>query len=330
MPQILLVMQRSFIGLPRKGVVMSNDELFNVNGEQIAPLTGRRKRIELVAITKCGKKNLCPVWVPNQVFTDDNGQVYLLANLKTEKTVARRAKKLSFGYIIVRNKVEAEAWVGGEKVDFPSHLTNELGVRYMFVDFKAYGEVCKRVNGYCEAVKVEPVLVDTSVKEGARVESIVFGVREHDTILKKGMVLVQNKYHGETYQMKIEKLQGNYELVSTGAEGVQEWRPKLVVQNWTWTQENIFGVLWESFEFLAGAMININDPEDVYGCNYVVFNGNDVAPGSHRVKAVYVPSKPILKRWINEGALQRPASVLEDIPKTKYVEVVKPLELLAC
>ena len=331
-------MNAQFISLPRNGRIVSNTEVFDVKDGNVTPLTGTQK-MEVVVVKIGNKEKLYPVWVPNQVFTDDAGQTYLLAKVETEKEVAKKAEKIGAGYIIVRDNV-AEAWGNGEQVDFPSHLTNELGVRYMFVDFKSYGEVCKRVNGYCKAVKVEPVLVDASVKEGTPIESIVFGVREHDTILGAGMVLCQNKYHGETYQQNIEKLKKNYELVATDANGIQEWKPKNVVQEWTWTRENIFAVLWESFEFLSGAMININDPEDVYGCNYVVFNGNDVAPGSHRINEVYEPANPLPKAWLTEEVMDRSFDVQEGVPKlrlilgmlpeTDYVEVLKPLELVAC
>ena len=321
-------MNTTLISLPRNGRIVSNNQVFNVQNGVATPLTGT-KSIKMVVV-KIGKAvKRYPVWVPNQVFTDDAGQTYLLAQAETESKVAKRAKVIGAGYIIVRKNV-AEAWVNGQKVEFPTHLTNELGVRYMFVNFKDYGEVCKRVNGYCKAHKVEPILVDTNAKVGQRVESIVFGVREHDTILEEGMVLVQNKFHGETYKMKVAKLEQNYELESCDETGIEEWVPKNIVQEWTWTRENVVGVLWGSFEFLAGAMINITDPEDVYGCNYVVFNGNDVAPGSHFIDAVFEPANPLPKVWLEERELSGIASVLEAIPKTTYVQIAMPFEVIAC
>ena len=328
MPQIIIKMNTQLISLPRNGRIVSNNQLFNVQNGVATPLTGT-KTIEVVVVKIGNAEKLYPVWVPNQVFTDDAGHTYLLAQVKTEDDVAKKAEMIGAGYIIVRED-NPEAWFAGKQVEFPTHLTNELGVRYMFVNFKDYGEVCKRVNGYCKAHKVEPILVDTNAKVGQRVESIVFGVREHDTVLEEGMVLVQNKFHGETYKMKVAKLEQNYELKSCDETGIEEWVPKNVFQEWTWTRENIVGVLWGSFEFLAGAMININDPEDVYGCNYVVFNGNDVARGSHYVDAVFEPANPLPKIWLEERELRGIASVLEVIPKTTYIQVARPFEVIAC
>ena len=51
--------------------------------------------------------------------------------------------------------------------------------------------------------------------------------------------------------------------------------------------------MWGSFEFLAKAAINVTDSEDVYGCNYDVFAGNDIARGSHKKLRRFMPAKPM-------------------------------------
>ncbi len=284
-------------------------------------------RVESVITIKDGEKVESPVFVPNSIFSDDKGTYFLLAKEKNEAEIAEKAAKNGCGYIINRGGV-AEAWVNGEQVTFPAELTNEMGVTYKFVDYAKYAEICKRVNGYCTASKVEPVIL-LDIKAGERIQAVVNGVREHDTILEAGMVAVQNMYHGESYSMKVEKLMANYELDYVRENGMQVWKPKFAVQTWTWTSENVFGTLWGGFEFLAKAMINFTDPGDVYGCNYDVFNGNDLANGSHKKLAIFLPVKPLEKVWLTSPeAMSGHVDVLEGVPKSEYVEVPSVYEAL--
>lgn len=282
--------------------------------------------IETVVSIKNGQKTTEPIVVPNNVFADGKGNYFLRAHVKTEEEVAAKATGAGCGYIIVRED-KPEAWINGEQVDFPKTLTNELGVAYMFVDYAQYGKVCKQVNGYCTAVKVEPVLV-LDVAAGEKIQSVLNGVKEHDTFIEEGFVAVQNMYHGESYSMKVAKLQKLYEYSHTLEGGIQVWKPKYAVQEWTWTSENIFGVLWGGFEFLAKAMINITDPNDTYGCNYDVFCGDDIANGSHQKLAVFLPKAPLPKAWLQEaGELKGYLASEEAVPK--FAETLFPLEAYA-
>lgn len=285
--------------------------------------------VETVTSIKDGQITLLPVFEPNNIFTDVNGQGFLRTTEKDEAVDAAKAAENGLGYIIVRNRFFEEAWLNGEKVPFPTTLWNELGVEYKFVDYKAYGEVCKRIHGYYIAKKVEPIYVFDTVA-GDKVQAVINGVKEHETYVEAGETKVQNMYHGETYKMKLKKLRKLYVFDSTTADGIQIWKPKDEPQMWTFTNENIFGVLWEGFEFLAKAMINITDPEDVYGCNYEVFNGNDIAKGSHLKLKLFMPLQPMPKTVLNNPAVcAGSVEVLEAIPKieTEYIEVPLPMDL---
>ena len=286
--------------------------------------------IETVTSIKDGQITLLPVFEPNNIFTDVNGQGFLRATEKTEEADAAKAAENGLGYIIVRNN-QAEAWLNGEKVPFPTTLWNELGVDYKFVDYKAYGEVCKRIHGYYIAKKVEPIYVfDTAA--GDKVQAVINGVKEHETYVEEGETKVQNMYHGETYKMRLKKLRKLYVFDSTTADGIQIWKPRDEKQTWTFTNENVFGVLWGGFEFLAKAMINLTDPEDVYGCNYEVFNGNDLAKGSHLKLKLFMPLQPMPKTVLNNlSVCAGSVEASEAIPKmeTEYIEVPLPMDLYA-
>lgn len=289
--------------------------------------------IKMVLTIRNGKRVLNPVLVPNNVFSDENGVSYLRAHERNEAKIKAKAEAAGCGYIIARQQdngtYAAEAWIDGEQVSFPQTLWNEMGVAYKFVDYATYGEICKRTHGYYQAQKVEPVyLLDTQA--GEAVQAVINGIKEHDTFMEEGEVKVQNMYHGETYKMKVAKLMKLYEYVETTSEGIQVWKPKPALQNWTFTNENIFGILWGGFEFLAKAMINITDPSDVYGCNYDVFNGNDLAQGSHKKLRLFLPVEPLEVDYFRtpEVAVGHGLS-LEAVPKTDFVECPFPLEFLA-
>ncbi len=289
--------------------------------------------IETVVTIRNGKRTLNPVLVPNNVFSDEDGVSYLRAHEKNEAEIKAKAEAAGCGYIIARKYPDgtyvAEAWKDGEQVSFPQTLWNEMGVAYKFVDYATYGEICKRTHGYYLAQKIEPVyLLDTQA--GEAVQAVINGVKEHDTFMEEGEVKVQNMYHGETYKMKVSKLTKLYEYAETTSEGIQVWKPKFALQSWTFTNENIFGILWGGFEFLAKAMINITDPNDIYGCNFEVFNGNDLAQGSHKKMKLFLPVEPLELDYflIPEVAAGHGLS-LEAVPKTDFVECPFPLEFLA-
>lgn len=287
--------------------------------------------IDTVASVRDGQVIITPIFVPNNIFTDENGQGYLRAHEDTEAEVSAKADDCGLGYIIARKQPDktyvAEAWLNGEQVDFPTSLWNELGVEYKHVDYKNYGNVCKRVYGYYIAKKVEPVYVfDAAV--GEKVQAVINGVKEHEAFIEKGETKVQNMYHGESYKMKLKKLKKLYYYFETTAEGIQIWKPKDEEQTWTYTKENVFGILWGGFEFLAKAMINLTDQSDVYGCNYDIFNDTDLAKGSHIKLKLFLPTMPLARTVLdNPQICAGQGLTLEAVPKTDYVEVPMPMEI---
>ncbi len=284
---------------------------------------------DYVVSFKAGKATILPIIVPNNVFTDAQGRSFIRTHVKTEKKDALKAKKAGAGYIIARKgddgKYTAEAYFGGVAIDFPTELTNECGVTYKFVDFKKYGDICAEIYGYFLAQKVEPVYV-SHLANGSSVQSVLNGIKEHDTFIEEGEVLCQNMYHGESYKQKISKLLSGYKYSHTTAEGLEVWNPKAILQKWTYTKENVFGILWGGFEFLAKAMINIENPNDVYGCNYDVFNGNDTSNGSHQKVALFLPVRPQTFSRTSEEVADAKASVEEGVPKVEFVQVPLVME----
>ena len=304
------------------------DSIEEINSEMNFLLQGAN---DFVLSFKGKKAYPRPIFVPNNVFSDVNGVSFIRAHEKTEQEIATKANNAGCGYIIARKQENGEylpqAYLDGQEVDFPSILTNEMGVQYKFVDYAKYGEVCKLTHGYYLAKKIEPVYVFMA-EAGEEVQAVLNGVQEHSTYLEEDDVKVQNAYHGETYKMKLKKLFKLYEFQKITPEGLQLWKPKDELQMWTFTNENIFGVLWGGFEFLAKAMINITNSSDVYGCNYEVFNGNDIANGSHQKIQLFLPINPIqLDDFQKHETAEGKNSVEEGVPKVEFVECSFPSTL---
>ena len=315
-------------------VMDENGNIFNrVNNteNQSGNLLVYGQTIDTVICINDGKPQMLPIFVPNNIFSDEAGQCFLLANEKNEEKVAQKASESGCAYLIARKQPDKsyveEAWLNGERIDFPQTLWNEMGVAYKFVNYAQYGEICKRIHGYYLAKKVEPIYVFDS-KAGDTVKAVLNGVKEHETFVEEGETMVQNVYHGETYKMKLTKLRDLYDYAETTPEGYQLWKPKHVIQTWTFTNENIFGVLWGGFEFLAKAMINLTDANDVYGCNYAVFNGDDTANGSHIKLKLFLPAIPLPKTWLQKPEIAEGYGLsLEEIPKTDYIECPLPMSI---
>lgn len=260
-----------------------------------------RRTVDTVVSIKDGKPVLDAIWTPNTVFSDEKGRYFIRTLDENEATDAERAEASGIGYIINRQYSGGgvEAIFNGQKVDMPKVLTNEFGVSYKLIEFKNFGLACRNLFGYVEAKKVEPVYL-ISEEVGTKVSSVPNGVNEHAAVLKEGEVLVQNAYHGERYKQKRTKLEKGYLPTDEFVCGYQVWRPKEVIQQWAITDENIVGPLWGSFEFLAKAAVNITDHNDVYGCNYDVFAGNDVANGSHEKLRRFLPANPMPEKYARE------------------------------
>ena len=280
---------------------------------------------DAVITIRNNKPALNPIIVPNKIFTDCSGVSFIRAHEKTETEVAEKAFIAGCGYIIARKQPDksfiAEAFMNGQQVDFPAVLTNEMGVSYTFVDYAKYGEVCKATYGYCTAKKVEGVYL-VKAKVGASIEAVLNGVSEHETYLEEDEVMVQNMYHGESYKMTVVNLKENYFYETSTPEGIEVWQPKGIVQEWTFTNENIFGVLWGGFEFLAKAAINLNK---AYGCNFEVFHGNDIAKGSHQKLQMFLPVHTVdLPREETQEETEGHGQLQEGIPKGTFVELPFP------
>ena len=238
-----------------------------------------------------------PLLVPNSVFSDGRKNYFILTREDDEEINAAKAFEVGCGYLVNRQYSGGgiEAFSSqGKPCQMPRMLYNEFGVPYNFVDFKTYGLVCKALFGYVEAEKVEPVYLLSDVV-GTKVKSVLGGGNEHEDVLQEGEVMVQNAYHGECYKQKREKLLKNY-TPDGEINGIPVYRPKKIVQQWTMTEENIFGPLDGSFEFLAKAMINITNENNVYGCNYAVFAGDDTAIGSHKKLRRFLPEIPVSQK----------------------------------
>lgn len=306
---------------------VSNQEAVSESGNFI--VVG--KTIETTTSVINGIRKMLPVFTPNNIFSDKNGNSFLRAHEKTEAEVAEKAQAAGCGYIIARQQPDesfvAEAFFEGQQIDFPEVLCNELGVAYKYVDYAKYGEICKRIHGYYIAKKVEPIYV-FDVEVGDKVQAVLNGVKEHETFVEEGDTVVQNMFHGETYKMKLKKLKKLYVYAETTSEGLQVWKPRDEEQTWTFTNENIFGILWGGFEFLAKAMINLTDPSDVYGCNFAVFNGDDISNGSHMKLKLFLPIMPMAEYYFETPkTLAGNGLSLGDVPKDEYMEVPLPSEV---
>ena len=259
------------------------------------------RRIETVISLRDGKPVIKGIIQPNTVFMAETGEYFIRTLDEKEADDAERAMEAGIGYLINREYSGGgcEAIKNGELLPMPKQLTNEFGVTYNMVDFKIYAMACRNLFGYVEAKKVEPIYL-ISEEVGTPVSSVLNGVNEHAAVLKEGEVLVQNAYHGERYKQKRVKLEKSYEFSGELVSGYEVWKPREfdvngneLIQQWTITDENIVGPLWGSFEFLAKAALNVTDLSDVYGCNYDVFAGNDVAKGSHQKLRRFLPANPL-------------------------------------
>ena len=260
-----------------------------------------RRTIETVISIQDGKPVMKGIIQPNTVFMAETGDYFIRTLDEKEVDDGIRAKEAGIGYLINREYSGGgcEAIKDGKLLPLPKTLTNEFGVTYNWVDFKIYALACKNLFGYVEAKKVEPVYLISDVV-GTPVSSVLNGVNEHAAVLKEGEVLVQNAYHGERYKQKRVKMEKSYQPTGEVVGGYEVWKPrefdadgKELIQQWTITDENIVGPLWGSFEFLAKAALNVTDLSDVYGCNYDVFAGNDIAKGSHQKLKKFMPANPM-------------------------------------
>lgn len=280
--------------------------------------------IETVTTIKNGHVGIEPVLNTNKIFMDEEtGIYYVFANAKNKDEMIERAQAAGCGCMYLEQmngKDVPQATFRGKAVTVPKIVINECGVKYHIVsDLPAYSEVCKRTYGYMKAQKVACVYLLPS-QPGDVIWTVVNGIPEHSTVIEEGEVKVQNP-GGEAYKMKEAKLHKLYDYVETTPEGYQLWKPKPGLQKWVKSPINIICPLWGGFEVLVTPLININDPSDIYGCNYIVFYGCDTYEGTHQVRQVFLPINPVTQQPEISSILQDGhIRSLESIPKVDYVE----------
>ncbi len=211
----------------------------------------------------------------NKIFRDQNGRVF-------NKINAAEAESFNGNYITVINN-RAIAVVDGQEIDMPTCLYNEIGVAYHFVDFYKHGQKMAKKHGIYYAVKQEPIRVWKNIKPGECIRTVIDGYEEHSIELDDSKVAAQNVIKNEFYAIPKAVLEEKYKFDHSEFD-YDLYIPKSdVVSLWTYSDVNIFGVLWGGLEFLTTPMINITDPNDCYGCNYIVWWGNDGRLSSYKV-----------------------------------------------
>lgn len=178
---------------------------------------------------------------------------------------------------------KAIAVCDGNEIPMPSVLYNEIGVDYHFVDYTEHGLKMAKKHGVYKARKQEPIRVWWNVKQGEAIKTVIDGYEEHSVKLTEGKVAIQNVVKNEFYAIDINILEQKYQK-SHEEFDYELWVPKAdAVSDWVYSDVNTYGVLWGGFEFLTTPMINITDINDVYGCNYIVWWGNDGRLSSYLV-----------------------------------------------
>ena len=211
----------------------------------------------------------------NKVFRTAEGTIFTKIN-------ASEAATFEGNYItVIDNK--AVAVVDGVEVPMPDVLFNEIGVEYLFVDFYAHGEKMAKKHGVYFAVKQEPIRVWKNVKPGETIRTVIDGYEEHSVALDENSVAAQNVVKNEFYAIPKKVLEEKYRFDHSEFD-YDLYVPKSdAVSQWVYSDVNVFGVLWGGLEFLTTPMINITNPKDCYGCNYIVWWGNDGRLSSYRV-----------------------------------------------
>ena len=211
----------------------------------------------------------------NKVFRSEDGTVFTKLNCK-------EVENFKGNYItVIDNKPVAV--VDGREVSMPSVLYNEIGVEYYFVDFYAHGKKMAKKHGIYYGVKQEPVRIWKNVKPGEPIKTVIDGYEEHRVELGEDSVAAQNVVKNEFYAMPKSVLAEKYRFDHAEFD-YDVYVPKADnVSMWVYSDVNVFGVLWGGFEFLTTPMINITKESDCYGCNFIVWWGNDGRLASYKV-----------------------------------------------
>lgn len=210
----------------------------------------------------------------NEVFRSENGIVFT-------KLHSTEIENFKGNYItVIDNK--AVAVVDGHEIPMPAVLFNEIGVEYHFVDYYEHGLKMAKKHGVYYGVKQEPIRVWKNVKPGECIKTVIDGYEEHRVNLDENSVAAQNVVKNEFYAIPKTVLEQKYRFDHSEFD-FDLYVPKYVVSQWAYSDVNIFGLMGGGLEFLTTPMINITNPDDCYGCNYVVWWGNDGRLASYRV-----------------------------------------------
>lgn len=215
----------------------------------------------------------------NKTFRDADNTVY--TRIKPSE-----ADGFEGNYITVIDK-KPIAVKNGQQVPMPEILINEIGVEYHFVDYAEHGQKMLKKHGVYVARKQEPIRVWKNIKPGEAIKTVIDGYVEHEVALDDTKVAAQNVIKNEFYAIPKAELAEKYKFDHSEFD-YDVYTPKSdVVSFWVYSDVNVYGVLWEGLEFLTTPMINITKPDDVYGCNYIVWWGNDGRLSSYFVLGYY-------------------------------------------
>jgi len=207
-------------------------------------------------------------------------------NVIFHRIKASEAENFNGNYITVING-KAVAVVNGKQIPMPEVLINEIGVEYHFVDYAEHAKKMRKKHGVYVARKQEPIRVWKGVLPGETIKTVIDGYTEHEVELDETKVAAQNVVKNEFYAIPKAVLAEKYEF-SHSEFDYDVYVPKRnAVSYWVYSDVNVFGVLWGGFEFLTTPMINITKPNDVYGCNYIVWWGNDGRLSSYVVSGYF-------------------------------------------
>ena len=244
----------------------------------------------------------------NHTFRTTENVLFVKVNEKDVKETGN--------FITVKNN-KAIALMDGKEVPMPEVLYNEIGVDYHFVDFYKHGQKMAKKHGVYVAVKQEPIRVWWNVKPGETIKTVIDGYEEHSVELDDTKVAVQNVVKNEFYAMPKEVLEKKYRFDHSEFD-FDLYVPKSdATSSWVYSDVNVFGVLWGGLEFLTTPMINI-DENDCYGCNYVVWWGNDGRLSSYKVLGFF--------RACGQKFYERPMAE----PKTVQEATFQPPKELCC
>lgn len=211
----------------------------------------------------------------NQVFHTEDGK-------QTFKWVKESEVEATGGFI-TNIGGQVKAFMDGEEVPVPARLLNEVDTPYIYVaNLKEFAAFMARKHGVYTATKTGKIRVFPNAK-AEDIKSIINSVQEAGGLeVDEDHVLVQNVIGGECYVQSKEYLRKNYSFVrQEGMAEIYDFKP--AEQQWVYVDVNIYTALWGGIQFLATPMLRVDNPDDIYGCNYIRFWGDDATPGTHRI-----------------------------------------------